>query len=149
MSPKCFKSLSLIYQSGYFPFQVPKDLNQPSSRPIFTLTKGRGEIDGKPSHPHSPTQPWHCVGEVCFHLRKDYVNNVYIQCAHTHKHTHTHTHHLSWAMLCLGAQSCPTLCDPMDYSPPDSSVLGILQARILEWTAMPSSIFILPYMTWS
>ena len=29
-------------------------------------------------------------------------------------------------------QSCPTLCDPMDCSPPVSSVLGILQARILE-----------------
>ena len=36
-------------------------------------------------------------------------------------------------------QSCPTLCDPMDCSPPGSSVLGILQARILEWAAMPSS----------
>ena len=33
-------------------------------------------------------------------------------------------------------QSCPTLCDPMDYSPPGSSVHGILQARILEWVAM-------------
>ena len=30
-------------------------------------------------------------------------------------------------------QSCPTLCDPMDYSPPGFSVHGILQARILEW----------------
>ena len=36
-------------------------------------------------------------------------------------------------------QSCPTLCDPRDYSPPGSSVLGILQARLLEWVAMPSS----------
>ena len=36
-------------------------------------------------------------------------------------------------------QSCPTLSDPVDYSPPGSSVHGILQARILEWTAMPSS----------
>ncbi|CAI9171186.1 unnamed protein product [Rangifer tarandus platyrhynchus] len=36
-------------------------------------------------------------------------------------------------------QLCPTLCDPIDYSPPDSSVHGILQARILEWVAMPSS----------
>ena len=36
-------------------------------------------------------------------------------------------------------QSCPTLCDPMDCSPPDSSVHGILQARILEWVAMPFS----------
>ena len=34
-------------------------------------------------------------------------------------------------MLCLVAQSCPTLCDPMDCSPPGSSVHGILQARIL------------------
>ena len=33
-------------------------------------------------------------------------------------------------------QSCPTLCDPMDCSLPDSSVYGILQARILEWVAM-------------
>ena len=36
-------------------------------------------------------------------------------------------------------QSCPTLCDPTDCSPPGSSVPGILQARILEWVAMPSS----------
>ena len=36
-------------------------------------------------------------------------------------------------------QSCLTLCDPMDYRPPGSSVHGILQARILEWAAMPSS----------
>ena len=36
-------------------------------------------------------------------------------------------------------QSCLTLCDPMDGSPPGSSVHGILQARILEWVAMPSS----------
>ena len=32
-------------------------------------------------------------------------------------------------------QSCPTLCDPMDSSPPGSSVHRILQARILEWVA--------------
>ena len=36
-------------------------------------------------------------------------------------------------------QSCPTLCDPMDYSPPDSSACGIDQARKLEWVDMPSS----------
>ena len=34
-------------------------------------------------------------------------------------------------------QLCPTLCDSMDHSPPGSSVNGILQARILEWVAMP------------
>ena len=36
-------------------------------------------------------------------------------------------------------QSCPTLCDPRDGSPLGSSVLGILQARILEWVAMSFS----------
>ena len=36
-------------------------------------------------------------------------------------------------------QSCLTLCDPMDCSPPGSSVHGILQARILEWAAISSS----------
>ena len=36
-------------------------------------------------------------------------------------------------------QSCPTLCDPIDSSPPDSSVHGILQARTLEWVAISSS----------
>ena len=39
----------------------------------------------------------------------------------------------------VDAQSCLTLCDPMDYSPPRSSVHGIPQARILEWVAMPFS----------
>ena len=36
-------------------------------------------------------------------------------------------------------KSCPTLCDPMDWSPPGSSVHGIFQARILEWGAISSS----------
>ena len=39
----------------------------------------------------------------------------------------------------LVAQSCPTLCSPMNYIPPGSSVRGILQVRILEWVAMSFS----------
>ena len=38
-----------------------------------------------------------------------------------------------------GAQSCPTLCNPMDWSLPGSSVHGTLQASILEWVASPFS----------
>ena len=34
------------------------------------------------------------------------------------------------------AQLCPTLCDPMDYSLPGSSVYGIFQARVLEWVVI-------------
>ena len=39
----------------------------------------------------------------------------------------------------LVAQSCLTLSDPMDYSPPGSSIHGILQARVLEWGAIAFS----------
>ena len=49
----------------------------------------------------------------------------------------------NWAIImgeakyvCMGAQSCLTLCDPMDCSPPVSSVHGILQTRILKWVAI-------------
>ena len=42
---------------------------------------------------------------------------------------------LFFSYLVLVAQSCPTLCDPMDCSPPGSSVHEIFQARILEWVA--------------
>ena len=60
----------------------------------------------------------------------------------------TTSHNHEWiqpAPLCLEsmkvlvAQSYPILYDPMDYGPPSSSVHGILQARILEWVALPSS----------
>ena len=41
-------------------------------------------------------------------------------------------------LVCMSAQSCLTLCDPMDCSSPGSSVQGILQARILKWAAISS-----------
>ena len=49
-----------------------------------------------------------------------------------------------WLFACLlscakSLRSCPTLYDPVDYNPPGSSLHGILQARILEWVAMPFS----------
>ena len=47
--------------------------------------------------------------------------------------------YFKYVMCCAKSfQSCHTLCDPMDYSVAGSSVHGILQARILESTAMPS-----------
>ena len=45
-------------------------------------------------------------------------------------------HAAAAAKLC---QSCPTLCDPIDGSPPGSPVSGILQARTLEWVAISFS----------
>ena len=55
------------------------------------------------------------------------------------KHHQGHLCKVDVALRALAPQSCPTLCDSMEYSPPGSSVHGILQARIPEWAAMPSS----------
>ena len=51
---------------------------------------------------------------------------------------------LCCALLCLFAQMYPTPCNPMNHSPPCSSDHGILQARILEWVAIPFSRGIFP-----
>ena len=45
----------------------------------------------------------------------------------------------SAAAAAKSLQSCPTLCDPIDGSPPGSAVPGILQARTLEWAAISFS----------
>ena len=47
---------------------------------------------------------------------------------------------ISAAAAAKSLQSCPTLCDPIDGSPPGSPVPGILQARTLEWVACPNSL---------
>ena len=46
---------------------------------------------------------------------------------------------LNTAAAAKSLQSCPTLCDPMDCSPPGPSVHGIFQARVLEWGAIAFS----------
>ena len=47
--------------------------------------------------------------------------------------------HLTQYAAVMSLQSCPTLCDPIDSSPPGSPVPGILQARTLEWVAISFS----------
>ena len=49
------------------------------------------------------------------------------------------TRHIAPAAAAKSLQSCPTLCDPIDGSPPGSPVPGILQARTLEWVAISFS----------
>ena len=50
-----------------------------------------------------------------------------------------HLSTLAAAAAAKSLQSCPTLCDPIDGSPPGSPVPGILQARTLEWVAISFS----------
>ena len=62
---------------------------------------------------------------------------------HIHVYIYIDTHR-SHSYICTWAaakslQSCPTLCDPIDGSPPGSPIPGILQARALEWVAISYS----------
>ena len=65
----------------------------------------------------------------------DYVNFTITQWSRHYFNFHF-IDKVKWSEV---SQSCPTLCDPMDYSPPGSSIHGILQARILEWVAISFS----------
>ena len=61
-----------------------------------------------------------------------------------HLYARCHTILMYFSRLCAAAaakslQSCPTLCDPIDASPPGSPISGILQARTLEWVAISFS----------
>ena len=56
-----------------------------------------------------------------------------------HCRTNPHEYIHIYIYPCVCVLVTVTLCDPMDCSPPDSSVYGILQARILEWVAIPFS----------
>ena len=57
--------------------------------------------------------------------------------------SHFVTHRVHWnrpaTATAKSLQSCLTLCDPIDGSPPGSAILGILQARIVEWVAISFS----------
>ena len=73
------------------------------------------------SHNHPQVLTWFCV------------------CVLTQNSSLDLPHNKSFICMCACAQSCLTLCDPMDCSLPGSSVFGILQARILQWVALLSS----------
>ena len=62
---------------------------------------------------------------------KAFVNHVYI-------YIYVYTQHAA-ATAAKSLQSCPTLCDPIDGSPPGSAVPGSLRARTLEWVAISFS----------
>ena len=71
------------------------------------------------------------------HFYRTHLSNVVTQRYHR---TEIMTYNVKVCVcVCVCLSVCLTLCDPMDYSLPGSSVHGVLQARILEWVAMPSS----------
>ena len=84
-----------------------------------------------PGEFHGLYSPWGCkeldtIEQTSLYVRRSYIIllNIYSYAA---------------AAAAKSLQSCPTLCDPIDGSPPGSSASGILQARTLEWVAISFS----------
>ena len=81
--------------------------------------------------------------EHLYHLLKllpfSPATHIYTQ-MHTYTSIDKYTNTLGEAAAAAKSlQSCPTLCDPIDGSPPGSPIPGILQARTLEWVAISFS----------
>ena len=91
------------------------------------------EPPGKPISIHTYI---HMIFQILFHYRLlqgiEYSSLCYID----RSSLFVYFIYSEWSEV---AQSCPTLCDPMDCSPTDSSIHGIPQARILEWGAISFS----------
>ena len=87
----------------------------------------RDPLEGEPEQSYGTREEFHVVIPQAFpeHLPCDLYGSA--------------SQRAECAVLCLVTQSCLTLCNPMDNSPPGSSVHGIFQARILEWVVMSSS----------
>ena len=81
------------------------------------------------SNLNSDIQTWEVALKAFWELRDGALSSI---------SSFSHSSFLN-VCVCLIAKLCPTFCDPMNYSPPASSVHGILQARILERVAIPFS----------
>ena len=74
-----------------------------------------------------------------FTIQLIYQFGICIDLAYFHKFRAKATFSFAAATAAKSLQLCPTLCDPIDGSPPGSPVPGILQARTLEWVAISFS----------
>ena len=104
-----------------------------TSTPLITLC---------PSPSPLPTSKLHTLQ---FQLKQATGRRLCISCSyslcspHSCPETHLHGPHSQSTATAKSLQSCPTLCDPIDGSPPGSPIPGILQARTLEWVAISFS----------
>ena len=92
---------------------------------------------------HLAVDPWSLLhgSQVCSSITNRRNNGLHVlipAACDRAEETPSTTEHLA-GLTVLSLQSCLMLCDPMDCSPPGSSVHGILQARIPEWVPIPSS----------
>ena len=74
---------------------------------------------------------------IYIYIYMDLKKNIYawIQCMNSHIYKYMNSY-ICAAAAAKSLQLCPTLCDPIDGSPPGAPIPGILQARTLEWVAI-------------
>ena len=143
LSTFIFTNFRVCVEGGNFFQQLTHMLHVGLNSPLQgqnTLPKS----DQSASHMVPITYSTYSIYSI-FYAPSLFLNTHGYVCIHTqHTHTHTHTHIYIYtvgvSIACvLVTQLCPTLCNPTDHSLPGSSVHGILQARILEWVAIPFS----------
>ena len=120
---------------------LSEKLHQMSSQFTSVLHRNENQKTGRNSK--DSLSEWYI-----YPFRK-YLLQYFLRCHPRLKHsTNTQRVHASTILgimcACVHAQFCPTLCNPMDFSPPGSSGHGLVQARILEWIATSCSRGVLP-----
>ena len=113
---------------------VPKKLPEWLQSPLTSTETHQGTTKSC-----SSSENWHDKpNKYDTHCLTVIQSDNFLQCL-DHKILNIYSVSTGFCVCVLIAQSCLTLCDPMNCSPPDFSVHGILQARILEWVAIPFS----------
>ena len=84
---------------------------------------------------------WNTALPICLYIVWGYISALGMELSGCERNVWPAKPQIYTAAAAAAAslQSCPTLCDPIDGSPPGSPVPGILQARILEWVAISFS----------
>ena len=114
------------------------------SLPSWRNSRHTGDHDGLITCSSSASSPQKDLNILIITLQKNWsvtnYNAIQLSICNTREKIETPTY-CAWEMKvrALVTQACPTLWDPMDCSPPGSSVHWIVQARILEWVAIPFS----------
>ena len=84
-------------------------------------------------------RPIHAISAIFLYILLQKLENIHLELKIEIKARYQKPERNVMKTLCVCAQSCPTLWDPMDCNLPGSSIQRLFQARILEWVAVSSS----------
>ena len=137
----CQASLSMgLFRQEYWsglPCPPPGDLPNPGIEPRFLSLQADSLPSELPKKPKNSRVGSLFLLQGIFPIQE--LNQGLLHCRQIPYQLTTREAQIMTVQFSLVAQSCPTLCNPVDCSLPGSSVHGIIQARILEWVAISFS----------